>query len=156
MQKVKQMATRARIGYETAIGGVVASYHHWDGYPSALGWNLVKNYSNRSKLMQAVDLGDASVWGSKISPVGPKHTFEDPEDDVNVYFGRDRGEKGVGAKCYASWADFVENWDNCSEEFAYVLRLNDTWTMFDGPSIIDDAEDEIVLATLKQIRAEQF
>jgi hypothetical protein len=146
------MSTRARIGYETVIGGVVASYHHWDGYPSALGWNLVKNYSNRSKLMQAVDYGDASYWGSKISPVGPKHTFKEPEDDVNVYFGRDRGEKDVSAKCYASWKDFEENWHLSGEEYAYVLRLDGTWTMLTSGDVFEDAEDEIVLARAKIIK----
>ena len=146
------MSTRARIGYETAIGGVVASYHHWDGYPSELGWNLVKNYSNRSKLMQAVAYGDASYWGSKISPSGPDHTFGEPEPDVNVYFGRDRGEKDVGPASYASWTDFLANWDQVNEGYAYVLRLDGTWTMIDHGTVIENAEDDIVLARAKVIK----
>lgn len=149
------MATRARIGYETAIGGVVASYHHWDGYPSELGWNLVKNYSNRSKLMQAVAFGDASYWGSKISPSGPKHTFDDPEPGVNVYYGRDRGEKDTGPANYASWMDLMENWDSASEEYAYVLRLDDTWTMITRDSVLHYAEDDIVLARARVIQQQR-
>ena len=146
------MATRARIGYETVIGGFVASYHHWDGYPSELGWNLVKNYSNRSKLMQAVDYGDASYWGSKISPSGPDHTFDNPEENVNVYFGRDRGEKDVDAVCYASWIDFLQNWNAMGEEYAYVFRLDDTWSMVTGSRILHNAEDDIVLARAQIIK----
>ena len=147
------MATRARVGYETAIGGVVASYQHWDGYPSVLGFNLIKNYSNRSKLMQAVAFGDASHWGSKISPTVPDHSFDKPEEDVNVYYGRDRGEKGVDAASYASWQDFLDNWNQSAEEFAYVLRLDGTWTMIKSGTVIDDAEDDIVLARADMIRA---
>lgn len=146
------MATRARIGYETAVGGFVASYHHWDGYPSELGWNLVKNYSSRGKIMQAVAYGDASYWGSKISPVGPSHSFDNPEPDVNVYYGRDRGEKDVGATDYASWQDFLENWHHAGEEYAYVFRLDGTWTMIDHGTVIENAEDDIVLARAKVIK----
>lgn len=145
------MATRARIGYETAIGSFVTSYHHWDGYPSELGWNLIKNYNNPRKLMLAVSLGDASNWGSKISPDGLDHTFDNPEENVNVYYGRDRGENNTGPTSYASWTDLTENWNSAGEEYAYVLRMDNTWTMIAHDNVIHDAEDDIVLARARFI-----
>ena len=54
------MATRARIGIENADGSITTSYHHWDGYPAGLGFNLVNNWNTAEKIAPAIALGDAS------------------------------------------------------------------------------------------------
>ena len=54
------MATRARIGIENADGSITTSYHHWDGYPAGLGFNLVNNWADEDLLGAAIALGDAS------------------------------------------------------------------------------------------------
>jgi hypothetical protein len=150
------MGTRARIAFETQVGEIVSSYHHWDGYPAGLGYNLVRNYiSDRDKFMEAVMLGDASHWGSKIYPSTSNHSFNNAEEDVNVYYGRDRGEVGVGPKTFADINDFAENYDCAGEEYAYVLRLDGTLTMFDryGEQRIEDAEDDIVIARAEAVKS---
>ena len=149
------MATRARIGFETQVGEIVSAYHHWDGYPAGLGYNLVRNYiSDRDKFMEAVMLGDASHWGSKVYPSTSQHSFRNAEDDVNVYYGRDRGEVGVGPKTFTDIDDFAANYDCAGEEYAYVLRLDGTLIMFDRykEERIEDAEDEIILRRASMIR----
>jgi hypothetical protein len=149
------MATRARIGFETQVGEIVSAYHHWDGYPAGLGYNLVRNYiSDRDKFMEAVMLGDASHWGSKIYPSTSNHSFNNAEEDVNVYYGRDRGEKDVGTRTFTDIEDFAANYDCAGEEYAYVLRLDGTLTMFDryGEQRIEDAEDDIVIARARAVQ----
>jgi hypothetical protein len=144
------MATRARIAFETKVGEIVSAYHHWDGYPAGLGYNLIKNYAgNRDKFMEAVMLGDASHWGKTPYPTTSEHSFDNAEDDVSVYYGRDRGEKDVGAVTFTDMDDFAANWDMAGEEYAYVLRLDGKLTMIERYAdnrVTEDAEDEIILA----------
>jgi hypothetical protein len=149
------MATRARIAFETQVGEIVSSYHHWDGYPAGLGYNLVRNYiSDRDKFMEAVMLGDASHWGSKVYPSTSEHSFQNAEDDVNVYYGRDRGEDNVSPVTFTDIEDFAANYDCAGEEYAYVLRLDGTLTLFDryGEQRIEDAEDEIIMRRADMIK----
>ena len=149
------MATRARIAFETQVGEIVSAYHHYDGYPAGLGYNLIKNYvGNRDKFMEAVMLGDASHWGSKIYPSTSEHRFGNAEDDVNVYYGRDRGEDNVAPVTFTDMADFEANWNIAGEEYAYVLRLDGTLTMIARyeEATFEDAEDEIILRRAAAIR----
>jgi hypothetical protein len=149
------MATRARIAFETQVGEIVSSYHHWDGYPAGLGYNLVRNYiSDRDKFMEAVMLGDASHWGSKVYPSTSEHSFQNAEDEVNVYYGRDRGEDNVAPVTFTDIEDFAANYDCAGEEYAYVLRLDGTLTLFDryGEQRIEDAEDEIIMRRADMIK----
>lgn len=147
------MATRARIGFETQVGEIISSYHHWDGYPAGLGYNLITNWNDRDKLMEAVMLGDASSWGRVV---GTKVDFNDREaaKTQNIYYGRDRGETGVGYKTHTDIDTFEQEYDYAGEEYAYVLRLDGTWTMFEryGEQRIEDAEDDIVLKRAHLIR----
>lgn len=146
------MATRARIGIENADGTITSSYHHWDGYPAGLGFKLIQHYNNRDKLAFAISLGDASNWHENVEPVGD-HDFDAPQEDVNVYYGRDRGEKDVGPRTFANLDEFSNMYDGAGEEYAYVMRLDGTYTMYgryDG-TCIHDAEDDIVLARAAMI-----
>ena len=151
------MATRARIGIENADGSITTSYHHWDGYPAGLGFNLVNNWNTADKIAPAIALGDASHWGETI---GDKIDFDCRGDgyyEQNVYYGRDRGETGVGPKVYDTYSVFEKSFlrnTPAGEEFAYVLRLDGTWTQIDvyGEKVTHDAEDDIVIARADMIK----
>ncbi|MEL0016700.1 MAG: hypothetical protein VW715_15900 [Rhodospirillales bacterium] len=149
------MATRARIAIENIDGSIISSYHHWDGYPAGLGFNLLMNWSDPEKLQEAIMLGDASNWGKTAHPTDEDHSFNNPQEGVNVYYGRDRGEDNTAPVQFADRADFDLNWECCGEEFAYILnRSTGTWSMIDryGERMVHDAEDEIVLARAGMIR----
>ena len=147
------MATRARIGIENANGSIFSSYHHWDGYPAGLGFNLISHWDDADKLREAISLGDASNWGKRIAPVG-EHSFAAPEENVNVYYGRDRGEDNVGPVTFDSMDQFIEEYNCAGEEYAYVLHLDGTWTMIDryGECVTHDAEDDIIIARADMIK----
>ena len=142
------MATRARIAIENTDGSIFSSYQHWDGYPSGLGFNLTSHWDNPETLREAISLGDASHWGKRIAPIN-EHSFDSPEENVNVYYGRDRGENNVGPKTFDDFESFVSGFDCAGEEFAYCLRCNGTWSMINrwaGRAVTHDAEDDIILA----------
>ena len=154
------MATRARIAMQIRSGKYVSSYHHWDGYPAGLGFNLIKNYDDDNKTLEAINLGDASHWGSKVYPDTEEHSFNAPEEDVNVYYGRDRGEDNVGFVMHDTLEDLLEEYNMAGEEYLYV-RQNGKWGMhsrYGGEDFVEDAEDDIILARagmIKMIRKDQ-
>jgi len=144
------MSTNARIGIENADGSITTSYHHWDGYPAGLGFNLVENWADEDLLAGAIALGDASHWADTI---GEQIEFDQfPRSDAyyaqNVYYGRDRGETGVEAITYKTYEVFEKSFlrrTPAGEEYAYILRLDGTWTQISvyAKEIKHDAEDSI-------------
>ncbi len=69
-------------------------YCHWDGYPTHNGKILHTHYRKHSKCKSLVKLGNLSSLRRKIRPVkGIIHTYENPQEEVTVAYGRDRGEK---------------------------------------------------------------
>ncbi len=144
------MATRARIGIENEDGSITTSYHHWDGYPAGLGFNLVNNWADEDLLGAAIALGDASHWADTI---GSKTDFDCRDDNYykqNVYYNRDRGEdwnhvKPIVYNTYEVFEKcFLRN-TPCGEDYAYVLRLDGTWTQINEyhKEVKHDAEDDI-------------
>jgi hypothetical protein len=144
------MATRARIGLELADGTITTSYHHWDGYPAGLGFNLVNNWNTEEKIAPAIALGDASHWADTI---GSKTDFDCRDDNYykqNVYYNRDRGEAWdmVGPIDYVSYAVFEKSFlrnTPAGEDYAYILRKDGTFTQVNEytKEIKHDAEDDI-------------
>ena len=118
------MATRARIALQLNEDKIIGSYHHWDGYPGGLGYNLIDNWYKADKVEKAIMLGDASKWGQFI---GEKIDFDDREADSydyqNVYYGRDRGEKDCNHKVYTSEQAYLENGFKSGEDYIYLGKL---------------------------------
>jgi len=88
------MATRSRIGLKLEDGTIKHSYCHFDGYPHGVGHTLVKHYSDIEKVKELLSFGDMSFLAPKVTPDGI-HNFNTPEQDVTVFYGRDRGESDV-------------------------------------------------------------
>ena len=150
------MATRARIGIKQKSGRIIASYQHWDGYPGGLGYNLCEHWEDKKKVTEAIKLGDSSKWHYII---GDKVDFDDRDNPMyevqNVYYGRDRGEKGAGYRVYKDEADYIKNGFDSGEQYVYLMKdagetnyLNKpkfSWFYVesryteDGKEVIDDA-----------------
>ena len=121
------MGTRSRIG--VMHGDKVKSiYCHWDGYLEHNGRILHESYDS-AKANQLVALGDMS---SLKADIGEKHAFSKhdvPGIETRVhnenwctFYGRDRGEKDVGWKVADTFAEFLEQCDNCGAEYYYIMK----------------------------------
>ena len=88
------MSTRSRIGLMLEDGTIKHSYCHFDGYPHGVGHTLVGHYSEIEKVKELLSFGDMSFLSPKLNPEG-EHSFGNPEKDVTVFYGRDRGESDV-------------------------------------------------------------
>jgi len=66
---------------------------HFDGYPEGVGAVLIQHYTDPLKVVELIKHGGMDSLGKEIhpDPRGP-HSFENPQDDVCVFYGRDREE----------------------------------------------------------------
>ena len=86
------MSTNSTVAVKTDTG-YKSVYVHWDGYFSYMYPMLSENYASLERAEALVSFGDASFIAKRIMPsVGSDHSFEHPEEDVCVFYHRDRGE----------------------------------------------------------------
>ena len=131
------MATRSAIGYKTPEGKVRAIYCHYDGYPAGVGRTLENHYQEARKVAQLVELGDASVLEPKLFGTA-NHSFDTPDGDVTVFYGRDRGETGVDTREFETVQDFVDYYTSSGCEYFY-LRTASEWIYHDRYNVGTDA-----------------
>lgn len=94
------MSTHCGISVKTEKGYETIYCHH-DGYPEYMWEMLTENYETFFKASGLVSLGDASSISKRMVPSRDSgHSFDNPEDDVCIFYGRDRGEENVGPNCY--------------------------------------------------------
>ena len=127
------MATRSNIAYKTPEGKIRASYCHWDGYPAHNGEMLRRYYTTYDKVSQLVDLGQISCLRQYVCPKEAGHSFDSPNDDVTVFYGRDRGESDVGYREYNDFAEYVD----AGEEYMYFFNGTD-WIVNDHGELDDN------------------
>lgn len=92
------MATRGTIGYETADGGYVGVYVHYDSYPDHMGPNLHRMFHTDVVIMVNKALRQGGI--RCINNDGSYEIFND---------------KGYAAET---------TWPCCPEEYAYRKRLD--------------------------------
>lgn len=121
------MATHSFIGKKLDDGKVRFIYCHYDGDPKSNGRVLLNHY-NLNNIDRLLDNGDLSVLGKRIDPISSEHSFSTPEDGTCVFYGRDRGEDGVGATV-RSMGDYLYNdWDI---EYKYLLDSDGKWYCYE-------------------------
>jgi hypothetical protein len=111
------MATRSSIAVKHG-NNIKAVYCHWDGYLSHNGKILLESYDS-PKANYLVALGDISSLGKRIEPLeGTDHSFQNPQEDVCVFYGRDRKEEGGDFRTFGSEAEWLEN---LGQEYNYLM-----------------------------------
>ena len=106
-----------------------AVYCHWDGYLDHNGRILLEHYDS-SKANHLVALGDMSSLRPNVEiPEGKEHSFDEPLDDVTVFYNRDRGETGVDFQVCFSDAEMYDKYEWC--EYFYVMK-DGTWYVSQG------------------------
>lgn len=103
------MSTPCMIGIRQKDGIIRAIYCHHDGTPDRVGKLLRNHYGHADRVNLLIDGGDISSLGVLLTPdPHHEHTFYDPQQDVTVYYHRDR----------------LDSWDDCHpEEFPDVLSF---------------------------------
>ena len=150
------MGTRSRIG--VMHGDKVKSvYCHWDGYLEHNGQILQEHYDS-AKANNLVALGDLSSLRSEL---GEKHAFSQFElraeevagyklltENWCTFYGRDRGETGSEFQVAHTFAEFMEQCDNCGAEYYYIMR--------DGVWYVGDTYGETALSNQLKPLAEEL
>ena len=81
---------------------------------------LEEHYTDVARVRNMVDLGDQSYILPEFIPTG-KHTFEEPEENVTIFYGRDRGESGVEAREFDTIQEFVDYYADMMCEYFYIF-----------------------------------
>jgi hypothetical protein len=68
-------------------------YCHWNGNPEYMLPMLRENYNSLELATKLISFGDASIIKKKLEPETYHHTFDNPDEDVCVFYHRDRGEE---------------------------------------------------------------
>lgn len=141
------MATRSTISLEFADGTVGQVYCHWDGYLENNGKILQSYYTDPFKVRDLIDQGDLSSLRPSINPEPyRKHTFDESQEDVCVFYKRDRGETNVDARYFKDFAEYKAN--HQYEEYEYILRTDGHWYVSDHGGEYKHLADELVAEAL--------
>ena len=119
------MSTNSTVAVKTDAG-YESIYVHWDGYFDYMYPMLSENYASLERASALVSFGDASFIAKRIMPsVGSDHSFEHPEEDVCVFYHRDRGEDFHSA--------FYSNKNGVLKSQYYVYIFEDNmWKAYEG------------------------
>ena len=126
------MATRSTIAVKVSDDLILQVYCHWDGYLDHNGKILFKHYNSPAKAAILVAGGDISVLAPTPFPAEKqsKHTFDNPDEGVVVYYGRDRHEPGTFPKVFKSHDDFLRH--RMGEEYDYYFDGEAWYVTADG------------------------
>ena len=115
------MSTASLIAKKINAAEYRTIYCHFDGYPKYMLKLLSEHYASEERVDELLDLGDASSLTAKLYPhPGYPHSFENPQEAISVFYGRDRGETDREASI-CSLADLKKS----SVDFVYIY--DDEW-----------------------------
>jgi len=135
------MATRSYIGIRNLNDIVDYIYCHYDGYPSHNGAILTQHYDTLDKVKELLALGDLSILGPEVGEQQDFNNRETHNKNWCLAYGRDRGEKGTGAKL----GDFRTVISGVGVDYVYIFD-GDYWECFDtyAPEKIIDLYNKVV------------
>lgn len=90
------MSTRSKISVKINDSTFKTIYCHWDGYLKGVGETLLHHFTSLEKINELMSLGDvSSLKEDVIVRYNINHTFDNPDENTTVFYGRDRGDKGT-------------------------------------------------------------
>ena len=120
------MATRSNIAIVNQDKSISSIYCHWDGYPEYVGKMLLYNYNNAGIVNELLKLGNLSQLAENVNPT-ETHTFDKPQKDVCVAYGRERGEKDQEAIVFEDLGEFEDSAKNSWADYQYLFD-NGKWS----------------------------
>ena len=129
------MATNSTVAVK--IGDDYKSiYCHNDGYFSYMYPMLDTWYNSQERAEALVNLGDASFIAKRLCPSrGSNHSFDNPEEDVSIFYHRDRGERWIDSAPYLMSKEEVL----ATQYYAYIFE-DDRWRAYQGRVEVDSYE----------------
>ena len=138
------MSTNSTISLLQEDGSIAQIYSHWDGYLEHNGKILKNHYADYDKVKSLIDNGDLSSLRENIDPArGSNHDFDDPDDDVCVFYGRDRGENDIEARHYTDIDLFASTKHMWAEEYNYFYA-GGKWYLLTGKDSGSEITDEMI------------
>jgi hypothetical protein len=133
------MSTRSYICKENEDGTFTGVYCHSDGYLTYNGAMLLDHYQSREKVEKLISLGNMSSLNERIEPDPLRpHSFDERQDGVTVFYGRDRQESGQEAmKITLEEIDDPTSWI----EYCYVYGKDDKWRYFECGRLSEGLKD---------------
>ncbi len=133
------MSTRSYICKENEDGTFTGVYCHSDGYLTYNGAMLMDHYNSRERVEKLLSLGNMSCLNENIEPDPSKpHSFEERQEGVTVFYGRDRNESGQEATLVK-----LEDINDPSSwiEYCYVYGKDNKWRYFECGRLSDGLKD---------------
>ena len=121
------MGTRSNIGILNSDGTVRAVYIHWDGYPTGVGAELLKDFKTPESINARLDKGNGS-------------TLEDG-------FYKDRGEKDQEATVFKCKDEYLQEHVCGWVEYQYLYE-DGKWNAYKVP---DDEGKSVLMGDLKNV-----
>lgn len=123
------MSTRSNIGILNSDGTVRAAYIHWDGYPTGVGDELLKDFNTPESINARLDKGNGS----------------------SLYDGfyKDRGEKDQDATVFKSKDEYLTEHVCGWVEYQYLYE-DGKWNAYKVP---DDEGKSVLIGDLKKVVA---
>lgn len=140
------MGTRSAIG--VMHGDVCKAIHcHYDGYPENNG-RILFDYYTSERANALISHGNMNILGKEIYPKADSpHSFDHPQDDVCVFYDRDRGDSHSTWQVFSKFEDMVDYFLDC--EFFYLMR-DGVWYVSDGGDPLELLSE--VLAALEETK----
>ncbi len=138
------MSTRSYIAMKTSENTYRGVYCHYDGYLDYNGVMLLEHYNSKERVEELLSYGNISSLREKITPEkGSTHSFDKPDKDVTIFYGRDRGEEGQEAftcteeelKDPTSWIEYIYVFDSGKWYYSVITRIGFTAFMTLEPAI---------------------
>jgi len=120
------MATRSNIAIVNGDKSITSIYCHWDGYVEYVGKILFNYYTTSARVNKLMQLGNLSQLCEDMCPLPTidYHTFDNPQSNVCVAYGRDRGEKDQEAIVFEDLGEFEDSVKNSWVDYQYLFEDN--------------------------------
>ena len=130
------MSTNSTVAVKTAAGDYKSIYVHNDGYFSYMYPMLSENYASWERAEALVSFGDASFIAKRIMPSqGSNHHFNHPEEDVCIFYHRDRGEPW-----HQNMPSIMTREETLSCQYYVYIFEDESWHAYQGGVEVDSYE----------------
>ncbi|KRN88724.1 hypothetical protein IV53_GL000692 [Ligilactobacillus ceti DSM 22408] len=83
---------------------------------------LKKYYYQKDKVKKIIELGDCSILAEKLEPTKKGHSFNNPEENVSIFYGRDRNETNVKAIDFKNRDELIKQAKDSWADDCYIYN----------------------------------